>query len=482
MDREAGVPVVARRAALVVALAACGAGDDVIEIVPIIDQPTDDVDATATDLDAIKISVAHAGNASDLVSQTPSKGAPLTLPSIPFGDDLVLHMLGTRSSSSVAYGRSCAFTVAATSTSVQPHLFFSRTAKFASTRHSPELRQRGFGVSFGGRGIFAGGDEIPGASANIEIYDPATDAVSTLPGLGKHARGAAALVGSPVARVVVLGGAVRDDLPDGGIVEVFDDKAIEKLAFGDLARLDLTATTLSDGTVVAIGGLAKSVPSGEIDEVSFIPESSTTTVRKLAATLVTPRSSHSATRLGDGTGASVLIAGGLDKDGAALGTAELYKPLSETITSVTATMVVPRHDHVARLLPDGRLLIIGGLDAMNAPVRKLETFSFETGFQDAGELPANAGVIDMAATVLPDGRILLTGGRTALNGPGLDSAYIVRLDPNSGELAVVATDRMALLRAGHQAALLCDGTVLISGGTAVPLPIERYNPPDANRR
>ena len=43
-------------------------------------------------------------------------------------------------------------------------------------------------------------------------------------------------------------------------------------------------------------------------------------------------------------------------------------------------------------------------------------------------------------------------------------------------------DQLTTPRAGHQATLLCDGTVLISGGTTTQAVIERYNPPVAGRR
>jgi len=86
------------------------------------------------------------------------------------------------------------------------------------------------------------------------------------------------------------------------------------------------------------------------------------------------------------------------------------------------------------------------------------------------------------ATVLPDGRILLAGGRLVDKGEAQTSAFIARLDPLNGAVDVIATDAMSTARAGHQATLLCDGTVLISGGTSDQVPAERYNPPPDGRR
>jgi hypothetical protein len=88
----------------------------------------------------------------------------------------------------------------------------------------------------------------------------------------------------------------------------------------------------------------------------------------------------------------------------------------------------------------------------------------------------------MSATVLPDGRVLITGGRITPDGPPVDSAFIVRLDPFDGSVDTVATDRLAVPRSGHQATLLCDGTVLIAGGTNGQASFERYNPPALGRR
>jgi len=67
-------------------------------------------------------------------------------------------------------------------------------------------------------------------------------------------------------------------------------------------------------------------------------------------------------------------------------------------------------------------------------------------------------------------------------GEPLDTAYIARLNPLDGSVDVVATDHMAIRRAGHQALALCDGTVLVAGGNPDDQRVERYNPPPVGRR
>lgn len=472
----------ARGAALAVAVvAACGDSPDVVA--PVIEVPVADPDATAAPLDQIALTVAHAGSDRDLVTQTFARGTTIEVPGVPFGDDLVIHMSGFVGASNVAYGRTCAFAVSSNVTPPAPHLFFSRSVKFASLEIEPQPRLGGAGIAFHGEALLVGGlDATQAPVTDVERYDPSNGTLTRLGTLLARSNGAQVLVGTVPPRVVVVGG--KSDGDNAKFVEVLDDSNIDRIEFADLARVDLTATTLTDGRVMVIGGTpAGKAPVADIDEIA--PADTSISVRKLTAVLLHPRSGHTATRLGDDLGAPVLIAGGVDGAGAPIGVVELFKPLTEEMASPATfapVLNVPRSGHAATLLPDGSVLIIGGLDALKQPVRKIERFAFDTGFVVLGDLPADAGIVDFATATLPDGRILITGGRTMTGAQPLNTAYIIRLDPNNGLVDVIATDHLALSRAGHQMAVLCDGTVLVSGGTQVRQPAERYNPPSAGRR
>src|SRR6185503_1432693 len=134
----------------------------------------------------------------------------------------------------------------------------------------------------------------------------------------------------------------------------------------------------------------------------------------------------------------------------------LYKPLSEDFSmTFSATMVVPRSRHTAVRMPDNSVLVIGGVDATGAGVDTLELFSLDGGFVQVGTLPVTAGLTGFTATTLPDGRVLLTGG-TRDGATPLSTAFIASLDPIDGSVDVVVTDALSIPRMNHQATLLCD--------------------------
>src|SRR3569623_785469 len=72
--------------------------------------------------------------------------------------------------------------------------------------------------------------------------------------------------------------------------------------------------------------------------------------------LVVARFGHTATSLPNG---KVLIAGGISVNGtSALANAELYDPASGSF-AVTGNLVVPQAAHAAALLPNGKVLLVG---------------------------------------------------------------------------------------------------------------------------
>jgi Galactose oxidase, central domain len=142
---------------------------------------------------------------------------------------------------------------------------------------------------------------------------------------------------------------------------------------------------------------------------------------------------------------------------------------------------VPRRGHHAVRLPDSTVLVIGGIDAAGAPVAQIERFSLESGFAIVPNLRIEPGLTGLTVTPLPSGAVLLAGGNSA-SGNVLDTAFILRLDAQDGSVGGHETDPLAIPRAAHQAALLCDGTVLLAGGTQSPAFAERYNPTHQGRR
>jgi hypothetical protein len=180
--------------------------------------------------------------------------------------------------------------------------------------------------------------------------------------------------------------------------------------------------------------------------------------------LATARGGHSATLLDDGR---VLVVGGYNGPGgdfyATTAAAELYDSSTRRWTA-RGSMTTPRGGHTATLLPDGRVLVVGGdasLVSGGGPIlTSAELYDPSTGRWTATGSMADPRVA-FAATLLPDGRVLVAGGRWAASaGEGLATAELY--DPGSGRWA--ATGSMAEERQnGHTATLLTDGLVLVVG-------------------
>jgi N-acetylneuraminic acid mutarotase len=202
---------------------------------------------------------------------------------------------------------------------------------------------------------------------------------------------------------------------------------------------------------------------------------------KATGSLATPRFDHTATVLLDGR---VLVAGGAKGDGDAssgLSSAELYDPATRT-WATTAPMTRTRTNHTATLLLDGRVLVAGGdpyeplpgcdVSSCSAELASAELYDPTTGrWSTTGSMfVRRAG---HTATRLPDGRVLVTGG--VRGGAVLRSAEIY--DPMRGTWS--KTSAMSAARSGQAATALADGTVLVVGGYGESGPLasaERFDP------
>lgn len=174
--------------------------------------------------------------------------------------------------------------------------------------------------------------------------------------------------------------------------------------------------------------------------------------------MTVPRAVATATRLLDGR---VLVAGGCTTDGCDLGsaggaTAELYDPATGTFAR-TGNLTLSRDSHQAVLLPDGRVLLIGGWGATSV-LASTDAYDPRHGTFSPGPtmLTAREGMVPIQ---LSDGRVLLAGGFIATR-PTTAAAEI--LDPVNATFS--ATGDLTQPRGAYAAARLADGRVLIAGG------------------
>jgi hypothetical protein len=172
-----------------------------------------------------------------------------------------------------------------------------------------------------------------------------------------------------------------------------------------------------------------------------------------------PRFGHTATLLPDG---KVLVAGGMDAAFEGLASAELYDPATGLWT-LTGSLVAPRRAHTATLLPGGKVLVVGG-DSIDAPPERLgltgsaELYDPISGsWSPTGSLVAPRGAF--TATLLATGKVLVAGG-VGDSDEILDSAELY--DPATGTWGV--TGNLVRPRLLHTATPLLDGRILVVAG------------------
>jgi hypothetical protein len=183
-----------------------------------------------------------------------------------------------------------------------------------------------------------------------------------------------------------------------------------------------TLTLLPDGHYVSIGGFE---PSGYTNKVMLAAKVSDPAASQILA-LKQPRAWHTTTLLPDG---SLLVHGGLNLTGLCV-TDELLS-VSGMSADLIATGLAPRAFHTATILLDGSVLFAGGTDANGEPVLTLEVWNSRTQKTRVLSSHLQFGRKGARAKLEADGRVRIMGGlMKAANGqPSADEI----IDPQADQ-------------------------------------------------
>jgi hypothetical protein len=331
-----------------------------------------------------------------------------------------------------------------------------------------------------GRVLIAGG-------GSVELYDPSTGTFTSA-GATTASKNVGAATLLPDGRVLLIEATEMVGDPRTFLytrdAELYDPSTGTVTATGSLidGQTGYTATLLANGKVLITGGAHG---GSECSAIAANPElyDPSTRMFSLAGPYADPGNpslvSAPATLLPDG---KVLI---LSEP-----TAELYDPVTNAF-SLTASMTAVFSyggqptiiaGRAATLLPNGKVLVTGGDASYGACDDMSLEFLNTAELYDslAGTFTATGNMATSryshAAALLPDGTVLITGGffdsRNGISATG--ELY----NPATGGFFVAGN--METVRYAHRATLLHDGRVLITGGVShivVLASAELYTPP-----
>lgn len=364
-------------------------------------------------------------------------------------------------------------TCLATAAAAQGRVTPAGALALARTHHTTTVLQDG-------RVLVAGGRAADGLSTlpSVEVYDPRRKAWKPGPPMtvGRSHHAATLLADG---RVLVTGGTTHE-ASEGGFrfvalasAEVFDPKARTWTKVPDMAdaRNGHTATLLSDGAVLVVGGAREQrTHLGTVER--FDPKTSTWTTLK---GLATPRWLHAAVHLDDD---SVVVVGGRSNagqggkgPGVSLEAVERFVP-KDGAWQPAAPMSEARQRAGIAVLADGKTVVaVGGQTAVGS-TNYAETWAPGTAEWVPLENHLSMSLSGHSATRLPAGDLLVVGGEPP---NAVDTPRVQRW--------VAATKRwclagqLAASRKLHSASLLPDGSVLVVGGMSSGVPeksVERW--------
>jgi len=312
-----------------------------------------------------------------------------------------------------------------------------------------------------GNVVVAGGENNNLVLDSSEVYSP-TFSSWTVTGNLNVARSNASAALLPSGAILIAGGCVADCLgATTASAETYNSVNGKWATTGAMAtaRTYFGMVLLPSGQILVAGGCTGLNANG-CNGVTNKAEIYNPSTGKWTPTgsMTAARGSLTATLLPNG---KVLVAGGINGAGNPLGTAELYNPATGKWTA-TGKMITARDEHTATLLSTGSVLVAGGENAAGVTTTKTELYNPSTGKWTAtGKL--NTSRLEHTATMLMNGNVLISGGNnvTANATTVLSSAELY--SPSTGKWT--NTGSMSVARVGHTATLLTSGAVLASSGS-----------------
>jgi hypothetical protein len=329
--------------------------------------------------------------------------------------------------------------------------------------------------------VIGGTDNTGSVFRNIEKYSyisetfSGTSSCSGAPCLNTPRTGATATLLQD-GTVLITGGYNGSAIL--GTAELYDPVAgtITDLSAESMVhpRMNHTATLLPNGKVLIAGGITTGgTPEASVEVYNPAASSGSKFSAAGFAAMNHPRAGHSATLLAGGT--AILMAGG-DTD-AGGNTAELYLVTGASSTDTAHTLTSVRSFHSATLLPDGLVVLIGG-ETASTPLATVEFYdpAVDNFFSVAGTLPdlgAGTGARQRhTARLLPDGRLLIVGGSSSFGDSSAGQTsylqdmstailYVPPFDPQGGITTFTSTDPSAgsdTVNAGDCGTFVLSGT------------------------
>ena len=269
---------------------------------------------------------------------------------------------------------------------------------------------------------------------------------------------------STAAAVPTVSGLIGNDTVTA-LKEVYADKNA-----GSSKTVSISTYTINDGNsgnnyaVTAVQANA-----GLINPAPLTVTGTTTGTWTAPAAMNSERLRQSATLLPNG---QVLVAGGYigsSYSSGTLATTEIYNPATDS-WSPAASMTTARWAAGSTLLPNGKVLVVGGGGTNGLALASAEIYDPAANtWSSAGTMSAGRWL--PTTILLPSGKVLVAGGTWA-------SANAELYDPATNTWSLAGS--VGILLQGQRGALLANGQVLITGGENnnfnVVANCELYNP------